>query len=162
VKELQSPDTHHLSAAKGWLELGNHLEANEELDNISPALRAHPDVLEVRWHVFAAAQKWEMCLEIGSTLVAMVPNRPETWRHRSVALHKLKRTLEAYDHLQPALAKFPKDWAVHYDIACYACRLGKLDEARAWLEKAFSLGDAKQLKQMALDDPDLEMIWTGF
>jgi hypothetical protein len=30
----------------------------------------------------------------------------------------------------------------------------------AWLEKAFELGDPKQLKLMALDDPDLEPFWT--
>jgi hypothetical protein len=25
-------DRHHLRAAQGWLELGNHIEANEELE----------------------------------------------------------------------------------------------------------------------------------
>jgi hypothetical protein len=29
-------------AAQGWLELGNHIEAIEELENIAPQLRAHP------------------------------------------------------------------------------------------------------------------------
>jgi hypothetical protein len=45
VKPLDLPDIHHLRAAQGWLELGNHLEANEELEKIAPALRAHPSVL---------------------------------------------------------------------------------------------------------------------
>ena len=43
---LEHPDVHHLRAAQGWLELGNHLEADKELDEIAPELRAHPDVLD--------------------------------------------------------------------------------------------------------------------
>jgi hypothetical protein len=38
MKSLPYPDDKHLEAAEGWLELGNHLEANEELDNIKPQL----------------------------------------------------------------------------------------------------------------------------
>jgi hypothetical protein len=34
-----------------------------------------------------------------------------------------------------------------------------LKEAGQWLEKAFAIGDSKQLKLMALDDPDLEKLW---
>jgi hypothetical protein len=49
VKPFDIPDIHHLRTAVGWLELGNHLEADAELDNITPVLRAHPDVLEIRW-----------------------------------------------------------------------------------------------------------------
>jgi hypothetical protein len=48
---LTNPDAMHFQAAEGWLGLGNHLEANEELEMITPTLRAHPDVLEMRWHV---------------------------------------------------------------------------------------------------------------
>jgi hypothetical protein len=40
MNPLSPPDTHHLRAAEGWLELGNHLEANAELENIMPELRA--------------------------------------------------------------------------------------------------------------------------
>ena len=52
VKPLQPPDTFHLQAAQGWMELGNHEEANEELELIDAPLRAHPDVLEVRWLIY--------------------------------------------------------------------------------------------------------------
>jgi hypothetical protein len=32
VEPLQPPDSMHLTAAQGWLELGNHEEAFEEMD----------------------------------------------------------------------------------------------------------------------------------
>ena len=51
------PDSHHLEAAKGWLELGNPEEAFEELGLIEPQLRGHPDVLELCWRIYATAGK---------------------------------------------------------------------------------------------------------
>ena len=47
MKPLEPPYLYHLRAAIGWLELGRHIEANEELEKITERLRAHPDVLKV-------------------------------------------------------------------------------------------------------------------
>jgi hypothetical protein len=47
----------HSLAAEGWLGLGDHLAANEELEQISPKLRAHPLVLEVRYKIYAEAKR---------------------------------------------------------------------------------------------------------
>ena len=63
--------------------------------------------------------------------------------------------------LLPAVELFPKLWLVPYNLACYCAQLGRLQEARQWLKKAFKLGDAKEVKLMALDDPDLEPLWLG-
>src|ERR1035437_3751308 len=99
MKALQPPDTLHLLAAQGWLELGNHIEANEELENITASLRAHPDVLKVRWEIYAAAKKWEAALDIAAAIAQLDPDDPLGWVHRSYALHELKRTAEARDNL---------------------------------------------------------------
>ena len=80
--------------------------------------------------------------------------------HRSFALHELKRTQEACDLLVPAAALFPKEWLIRYNLACYSCQLGDLEEAGKWLSIAFSLGDAKHVKLMALNDPDLKPLRT--
>jgi hypothetical protein len=32
-------------------------------ERVTPQLRAHPDVLDVRWHMFAHAKKWEPCVD---------------------------------------------------------------------------------------------------
>jgi hypothetical protein len=37
--------------------------------------------------------------------------------------------------------------------------LGDLDAAKAWLDKACTLGDVRKIKHMALQDPDLEPLW---
>src|SRR5580765_5841699 len=108
VKPLAHPDSFHLRAARGWLELGNPLEANEELEKIAPALGMHPDVLEVRWQISAKAKQWEACIDLAERIIALTPDNPFGWIHRSFALHELKRTQEAWDNLIRVIKKFPK------------------------------------------------------
>jgi tetratricopeptide (TPR) repeat protein len=161
VNPLAAPHRHSLLAAQGWFELGNSLEAAAELDTIPTALRAHPDVLEVRWQIYAKAGRWEACLDIGSALVKLAPDRPLSWLRRSVALHGLKRFNEAEELLMPAVERFPADWQVRYDLACYACLLGDNNRAREWLKQAFALGGNNRVRLMALNDPDLESLWAS-
>ena len=59
MKSLEPPDSLRLRSAQGWLELGDHLEANVELEEISPRLNMHPDVLLLRYEIFAKAKLWE-------------------------------------------------------------------------------------------------------
>lgn len=50
---------------------------------------------------------------------------------------------------------------MRYNLACYECQLGRMEQAKLWLEKAFTLRDPKKIKLMALDDPDLEPLWKS-
>lgn len=161
IAVIDPPDSHHLNAARGWLELGNQFEANEELEKIAPPLRAHPDVLELRWQIYAKARKWDACVDIGEALVKTAPGIPQGWIHRSYALHELKRTQEAADKLEPAADLFSDVWMIRYNLACYACQLGDQKDAWEWLEDAFDLAvHDKKVKLMALEDPDLEPFWA--
>jgi predicted Zn-dependent protease len=159
IKPLQPPDSIHLSAAEGWLELGDWLEANEELELITPTMRAHPDVLEVRWEIYAKAEKWEMAAEVARGLSKMLPEDSWVFIHHAFALHRLKRTKEAYAVLIPVVDKFP-DFLIRYNLACYCCQLGKLKESKQWLKKAIEVAGKKEIRLMALDDPDLEPLWS--
>ena len=42
MKSLDHLDQIHMTAAQGWLELSNIVEASEELDQITATARAHP------------------------------------------------------------------------------------------------------------------------
>jgi len=57
IKPLSETDQRHLLAAQGWVELGNHIEADSELDKIVNEYRVHPDVLEVRWAIYASQKQ---------------------------------------------------------------------------------------------------------
>lgn len=159
LSPLQPPNSLHLLAAQGWLELGNPGEADAELDKITPTLRTHPAVLDLRWQVYAATKKWGAALDIATALVRLDPEEPLGWMHRSFTLHELKRTVEARDNLLRVVDKFPMDATILYNLACYECQLGRTAEAKEWLERAFKLGGVKKLKLAALGDPDLEPLW---
>ena len=106
LEPMVPPDSHHLLAAQGWLELGNHVEASQELQKITPRLLAHPYVVEMRWQIYAGAKDWDAALATASSLVEMMPENLFGWIHRSFALHELKRTAEARDNLMPVLDRF--------------------------------------------------------
>lgn len=148
-------DERSLRAAEGWLELGDWRSAHDELDQVSTESRNHPTVLNLRWSIHACAKDWTACVEVGSALKKLAPELEEAWIHHAYALHELKRTQEAWDSLLPAAARFPSAPTVFYNLACYACQLGQLNEARALLEKAFELGDGDLMRLDAMSDPDL-------
>ncbi len=54
--------------------------------------------------------------------------------------------------LDEAAKLFPTEWSIHYNLACYCAQL---DAAQEHLHKSYELGDAKQIKLIALDDEDL-------
>ena len=151
----------HLEVANGWLGLGDVVSANNESDEITPGLRAHPTVLLACCDIYTKAQKLDYVLTIAQTLVQIPPGEPQSWIHRSFALHKMNSTQEAFDLLLPAEKMIPKSWRIPYHLACSCAQLRRWKDAAHWLEKAFALGDSPKVKLMALDDPDLEPLWTN-
>ena len=156
MKPLAPPDIYQLQAAIGWLELGKHIETNEELERITAQLRAHPDVLKVRWRIYAKAERWDACFEIARTLTELEPDKPRGWIDHAQSLHRLNRTSEAYVLLASVVSRFPDQTTMFYHLPVYGCHLHRLREAKKWLERAFEIGDAGQIKLKALGDPDLE------
>jgi len=148
-------DKRHLEAAEGWLELGLHLEANKELEQITTQQQDHPDVLELRWHISAKEKKWEVCIDIATAIIKLAPMSSNGWIDRSFALHELKRTQEAYNQLLPVVDRFPKVWTIPYNLACYASVLHQFEEAQKWLEQAMAV-DQKTVQHATLDDEDLK------
>jgi hypothetical protein len=156
---LQPPDTHHLSADIGWLELGDHVEAGLEIARISPQALEHPDVLEVRWNICAAGKSWDTGLEIARLLLRTAPERVTGWVHGAYSLRRASHggLDQAWNLLHAAYEKFPREVVIPYNLACYAAQLGRSDEAWDWLHKAMdAAGDVATIKTMALADADLE------
>lgn len=154
---LPPPDSHHLAAALGWLELGCPSDALTELEKISPDWLGHPAVLEIRWAVHSQAKDWEAALPVARALTQAAPDRADGWLHQSYALRRVAGggLQAAFDLLRPAADRFPEDWLIAYNLACYSCQLQQPDVAGEWLLRASAKGDKKQIIQMALDDPDL-------
>jgi tetratricopeptide (TPR) repeat protein len=158
---LEPPDTHYLSAALGWAELGNCAEAHAELAKVSPALSAHPTVLEVIWSVCTVQKDWASAVQAAERLVQAAPDQANGWLHRAYAVRRAPGggLKAAWDALLPAVDRFPQEATIPYNLACYACQLAHLDEARRWFERALAVGEKAKLKMMAVSDPDLQPLW---
>ena len=164
MNKLDLPQVHYISAAIGWLELGNLSEAKAELERIGPEFRDYPEVLEARWLICAEEQKWEEGLQIARALLEGAPEWPTGWLHQAYALRRVPEgsVKQAWTALLPAFDKFPKEPIICYNLSCYACQMNQLDAARVWFKRAIVIGGKKRkekIKQMALEDSDLRALW---
>lgn len=159
---IEPPDSHILNAAVGWAELGLPEEALVELSRLNPALLGHPDVMDLRWRLHAMKKDWAGALTVARAQLTVSPERVDSWINQSFALHELKRTREAFDELVAVVEKFPKVGVIPYNLACYACQMGQIDDARIWLRRARRLLGKDQLKEMGSTDPDLAPLREEF
>jgi hypothetical protein len=58
--------------------------------------------------------------------------------------------------------QFPKEYLIAYNLVCYECHLGNRKQAMQHLEEANDLAAKRYIRQMALEDPDLERLWKTF
>ena len=159
MKPLNPPDSFFVQGARGWLELGNVKEAETELEKVHAKKRRHPDVLEVLWEICARRGDWDHCVELASKVIKAAPKRLQGYIQTAYALHRVKRTQEAWDILFPVAEKFPTDPTIKYNLACYATQLGRVWEGEQWLKLAFRIGNEKELRLLASQDPDLKPLW---
>lgn len=162
MNTLPPPDSHHLSAALGWLGLSAVADAYAELAKISDANQNHPATLEVRWAISAHEENWRKALEISQVELAIAPEESSGWLHQAYALRRVKDggLLQAWEALLPAAEHFPREPVIAYNLACYACQMQQLDRAREWLQHAIVIGRKNTIKQMALKDDDLKPLWA--
>ena len=161
MKPLEPPDSHHLSAALGWMGLGNFTEARVEFERIVPAFRSHPAVLAAQFELEAKSGHWDVAAAVADTLTRLEPDEPGAWI--SLAYATRRKTggglAAARAILMRAGRTFPTEKIIAYNLACYDCQLGDLAGARVWLDQACRLGNAVKIRQMAREDPDLEPLW---
>jgi hypothetical protein len=141
--------------------LGCVEEAKTELDRVNGAYRNHPDVLELRWLICAEQEEWREGLQIARALLHHAPDRSSGWLHQAYALRRVSEggIKEAWKALLPAFDKFPGEPIISFNLSCYACQMNQLDAARVWLKRAAVLGGKKRVREMALEDKDLEALW---
>jgi hypothetical protein len=161
MKKIGPPHSHLLSAAEGWLGLGDTAAAMAELNRLPKRYQKHPDVLDVRWTIHAMEQNWVEALCVAVELIQKAPELPSGWIHQAYALRRVPKAglQSAWNSLFPCMDRFPKNPIIPYNLACYACQLQKPDQARILLTRAMALGGRDEIKRMALHDDDLQPLW---
>ncbi len=159
MNTLPISDQHHLDAAEGWIELGNFEEAKRELQQISEQFKCDPDVIEMRYRVDCRPECWDAVHELVMAMRNSMPEKPRIDFYLAMIQFYGKKYQEAYETLRPVVDELPEDWTIAYCLACYCCKLGKVDEAKIWLHKAIDLG-GEELRQDAMADPDFAPLWA--
>jgi tetratricopeptide (TPR) repeat protein len=154
---LEEPDHQHCQAAAGYVELGMFLEADTELDKIDPFNRAAPEVLATRLGIYYGLQKWELMLEIAKRLADFQPNEIQWTISLAYATRRADSIQAAKEILLNAEPRFPKEAIIKYNLACYFCQTGDIQNAKNYLKKAFEID--LSWRMAALEDEDLKLLW---
>jgi len=152
-----SPHDPFVKAAIGFLELGDPYAAWDELEQIPAEYRAESIVLVMRYEVYMALERWEEAVEIAQHLVKTDASEPMLFINLAMAEVKKSGYGVAEGILREALVTFPDHPNIHYNLACYSARLGKIEEAKRLLAIAIELDPI--FKEPSLEDEDLKAIW---
>jgi predicted Zn-dependent protease len=146
-----------LDAVQGWLLLGNAREARAEFDQLPTAAQDHPDTLPTRYELLTQETAWEEAYRVACALVESTPDELTGYVWRAYAARRMPGggLDRAFEALKPGLDRFPREPLIHFNLACYCCQLGRLDEARRWLAQALAHG-GDAIQELIKTDPDLE------
>ena len=156
---LEPPDQQYWQAAVGYAELGMFQDANDELEQIDPFNRAAPEVLAVRLAIYGGLKKWELMQQIAKRLKEFDPDNVQWAISLAYATRQAFSIDVAMEILLDAEAKFPREAAIPYNLACYFCQLGEMKKAKRYLKKAFEID--LNWRKAALEDEDLEPLWDS-
>ena len=153
------PTNRHLEAAIGYLGLGMASDAWEELEEIDVAEGAKPEALRVRVEVCRVLKKWKLMAELSSHLQTVEPDEAghavnlawATRRHQSIEAAEVIRVA--------ALRRHHDDALIRYNLACYWCVMGRVEDSRQMLESACK--KEKGLREVARTDTDLAILREG-
>ncbi len=107
----------------------------------------------MRVEVCRALKQWEMMAEISNHLRKIEPDEVGHSLDQAHATRRLKSESEAAEILSLALRRYYDDALVRYNLACYWCVMGRVEEAREMLETACKKDES--LRELAETDEDL-------
>jgi tetratricopeptide (TPR) repeat protein len=156
---LEPPDQQYWRAAVGYVELGMFQDANDQLEKIDPFNRSAPEVLAVRIEIYHGLQKWELMAEIAKRLADFQPDDLHWTISVAYATRRANSIEAAKQILLNAESRFPNEAIIKYNLACYFCQMGDIENAKNYLRKAFEID--LNWRKAALDDEDLRPLWDS-
>lgn len=150
----------HLTAALGYHALGMHQDAWDELERMPPGDRPRIEVIVMRLSILQALEKWSMGAEIARGAIQPYPDCGDLYVLGAYCIRRAENVEAAFEFLQkgePCLENEPCFW---FNLGCYHCQLGRLDEAKECVGRAIELD--RNYRAMALEDEDLEPLWDSW
>jgi tetratricopeptide (TPR) repeat protein len=146
-----------LRAAQGWIELGLPHEAWAELQQVPAEAQHRLEVMLLSLDTLQTLKQWKECATLGEEAARRYPDCGAIYLVTAYAIRRSRSLAEAREFLLQATDALAEEAMFHFNLACYACQLGDMDETMHRLETAFRL-DPKYRAQ-ALDDEDLRPMW---
>lgn len=146
-----------LATAAGFCQLELLKEAIAELDRLQASDSADSQVQLLRLRILVDLEKWHAAALLAETLVEKGYWDASVYLLGSHAIRYARTLDEAEAFLRRGEIHLQSEPHFHYFMACYACKRGTLNAAKAALELAFRL-DPK-LRSVALQDEDLRSLW---
>jgi tetratricopeptide (TPR) repeat protein len=143
-----------LAHARGYLGLGMIKEASAELDLVPTDQARETGVLALRAIVLQEQAKWPALAGVANELVLRQPMEPGWWIAWAYATRRSRSLAAAEAILMEGERTHPDEASIQFNLGCYACQRGDLNEARRRVERAVALDPA--FRNAAGSDPDLE------
>ncbi len=147
-----------LLAAQGYCELSMFEDGLKELDRLPEEEREQPAAIEMRLIILMQGKRWKEALGAGRKLTQVAPDKNTGFIHAAFCLHEMGDTKAARELLLGGPESLHHEPVYHYNLACYECVLGNLEEARQHFERSVQLD--KKFKEYAKTDPDLAPLWS--
>lgn len=142
-----------ISHARGFLALGLIDDAAKEIASLPDSYREHEEVRILQVAILQEQQEWLLLQPMAAELVRAHPEDHEWWIMWAYSTRRAENLETANAILRDAEIRHPEVAIIQFNLSCYACQLGQLDEARARLKKAITLDH--HFAAAALSDPDL-------
>lgn len=127
----------------------------DELEVTAPDERHRSEVLRVRMRILNAMKRWESAAMLGESMIGKGAQDAEIYFAAAHAVRQSRGLRDATALLLKADDLLAKDSKWHFQLACYQCQLGCLEEAKVRLRIAFELDPNCRLR--ALEHEDLEL-----
>ncbi len=157
IGNLPDDERWFLQRVDGFLDLGMTRKAREELARVAPEHHASAAYRAISMRIAFEEKDWSQAADIASSLREQFPNDPGFWIQLAYAKRRSDGIEVARHILTDALVRFPNVATIPFNLACYECQLGRLDEAMRRLNQAVAL-DA-HCRDAALEDEDLRALW---
>lgn len=145
-----------LLEAEGYFELGMEAESLRVLAQLPAEDQARKEVLSLRLAILMTFKSWALASEIAACLTEGEPQDSAWWVNYAYCVRRARNVDEAEKILLRAAELHPNVAIIHYNLACYACVTGRLQQARERLSRARQID--KGIEAMALHDEDLHAL----
>ncbi|MFT3784120.1 MAG: hypothetical protein QM790_19100 [Nibricoccus sp.] len=143
-----------LSHTRGYLELGMVDAAAAELERVPKEHANNFEVRVLQALIFQERKDWTALTPLAAGLTRDQPQDAGWWIMWAYATRRADSLAAAEKILLEAESNHPTDAMIKFNLGCYACQLGDLPRAQAYVDKAIALDE--RFREAAAKDSDLE------